>query len=218
MKVVLLHGPAIEASRKKLLEIKQKFNYEETVIFDSTNSPGEVLTNLQSESLFGGERLIIWENPPDDLPAGRQVFSPLIYLNSLTLILWFDHEIDPKKWPDTEVYFFPEAKEISVFPFLDYLGNKDIKAFLEMEKLKKSGFDLQYLITMILYLLRNLVATPKGAKDFVKTKFARMRKNFSGEQLINIYQFVLSTDFKIKSGLMEIEQGEFSLVQKFVES
>lgn len=210
MKVVLLHGPAIKVSRQKLIELKQKFDLESVIVFEKGAELTEILTNLQSQSLFGGERLIIAENPPEDFT------NYTLYTIPYTLVLWFDHEIDPKKWENAEVYFFPEAKEVSVFPFLDYLGNKDSKSFLEMDKLKNSGYDSQYLITMILYLLRNLSCTPKNAKDFVKAKFARMRKNFSEEKLINMYQFVLSTDFKIKSGLMETTQAEFSLVHLFL--
>lgn len=210
MKQLLLHGPAIVSSRKKLSEIKKKFEQDNIIVFEQGTDTGQILTNLQSGSLFGGERLVILENCPED-------FTPLTHTtNPLTLIFWFDHEIDTKKYPNTEILFFPEGKEISVFPFLDYLGNKSNNAFLELDKLKKVGFASQYIITMILYLLRNLVATPKGAKDFVKNKNARMRKNFSESELINTYQFVLNTDFKIKSGLIEEAQAEFLLVNLFL--
>lgn len=203
MKVVLLHGPAINASRAKLSEIKNKFDLNNVLVFEKGADEKDVSAAMQTTSLFGDDKLIIWENPPEN-------FFP-----TASVILWFDHEIDTKKYPKAEVYFFPEAKEISVFPFLDFLGSKDKRAFLELEKLKKE-YDSQYLITMILYLLRNLIATPKGAKDFVKNKNARMRKNFSRDELINMYQFVLNTDFKIKSGLLEEKQAEFSLVQRFI--
>ena len=211
MKLVLLHGPAIEASRKKLLEIKQKFNTDDVVTFEKGADTKDILDNLVSTALFSSNRLVILENSPEDFTFYTQ--NP----NPLTLVLWFDHEIDPKNWKDAEVLFFPEAKEVSVFPFLDYLGSRDSKAFLEMDKLKKAGFESQYIITMILYLLRNLMATPKGAKDFVKNKNAKMRKNFSADELVNLYQFVLNTDFKIKSGLLETEQAQFLLVHLFLD-
>jgi len=209
MKVVLLHGPGIEASRRKLVELKKKFSPDEVVVFEKESAVGEILTNLQSQSLFGGERLVILENPPDDflLPTTN-------YQLPTTVILWFDHEIDTKKFPKAEIYFFPEAKEVSVFPFLDFLGQKDKRAYLELDKLQRD-YDSQYIITMILYLLRNLVATPKGAKDFVKRKNERMRSNFSPEELVNLYKSVLEIDFKIKSGLLEPVQAEFLFVNLF---
>ncbi|MBI2018027.1 hypothetical protein HYS92_03165 [Candidatus Daviesbacteria bacterium] len=145
MKAVLLHGPAIDASRKKLSEIKQKFNPENIVVFEEGTETGEILTNLQSDSLFAGERLVIAENLPEDF------INYTLLIIHYTLVLWFDHEVDTKNFKG-EVFFFPEAKEVSVFPFLDFLGNKDKKAFLELEKLKQN-YDNQYLITMILYFV-----------------------------------------------------------------
>lgn len=208
MKAVLLHGPAIDASRKKLSEIRNKFAPESVMVFEKGAELAEILTNLKSQSLFDGDRLVILENPQE----GFIVDS----FDSLILVLWFDHEIDGKKWPQADVLFFPEAKEVSVFPFLDLLGQRDKRAFLELDKLKRAGYDSQYLITMILYLLRNLVATPKGAKDFVKNKNAKMRINFAPDQLVNLYKSVLETDFKIKSGLLDEPQAEFLLVNSFL--
>ncbi len=209
MKLLLLHGPAINSSRQKLLQLKQKFDQGAVVVFEKGAELTEILTNLQSQSLFNGERLIIVENPSEDF------INYTLYPIPYTLVLWFDHEIDIKKWKDAEVLFFPEAKEISVFPFLDFLGNKDKRAYLELEKLKQN-YDSQYLITMILYLLRNLSCTPKNAKDFVRNKNAKMRKNFNQKELTNLYQSILEIDFKIKSGLLETAQAEFSLVNLFL--
>lgn len=212
MKQLLLHGPAINSSRKKLSEIRSKFDPNNVVVFDNDADIEKIKAALMTESLFNGEKLIILENPAENI-----IYNLSLVTSHLSLVMWFDHEIDTKNWKDAEVLFFPEAKEISVFPFLDYLGNKDQKAFLELYKLKKAGFDFQYLNTMFLYLLRNLVATPKGAKDFVKNKNARMRKNFSGGELVNLYYFILKTDFKIKSGLLETAQAEFLLVNLFLD-
>ncbi|GEM_PF-2030451 len=222
MKLHLLHGPGKAGSRKKLIEIKHKFDPNNIVVFEEGSSSKDIADNLVSTSLFSDERLVVLENSPEDftnyqLPASRG--EPT---TNYQLILWFDHEVSEKKpilaWVkknNGQILYFPESKEISVFPFLDYLGNRDKRAFLEMDNLKKAGYDSQYLITMIFYLLRNLVYTPKTAKDFVKNKNSKMRANFSQEELINLYKFVLEIDFKIKFGLLEKAQAEFSLVNLF---
>lgn len=210
MKLLLLHGPAIKASRIKLQELKGKFHQDNVIVFEEGADTQTILTNLQSIALFEDERLVVVENPSDDFQ------SWITDSNSLILILWFDHEIDPKKWPGFEVQFFPEAREISVFPFLDYLAAKDQKAYLEMEKLKKGGFDIYYCLTMVFYLLRNLAVTPKNAPQFVRDKLQRQRKNFSQERITGLYKDILEIDFKIKSGLLEKNQAEFLLVNKFL--
>lgn len=216
MKLLLVHGSAKVASRKKLIETKQKFDPNNVVVFEEGADSQAILGNLSSSSLFSDERLVILENPSADFT------DYTLYPNPYTLLLWFDHEVSPKKpileWvkKNGQILFFPEAKEISVFPFLDYLAAKDKKAFLELQKLKMAGFEIQYFITMVFYLLRNLVATPKTVPHFVRDKLHRQRKNFDLEKITNLYKNIIEIDFKIKSGLLEKDQAEFLLVNKFI--
>lgn len=217
MKLLLLHGPAINSSRKKLIELKLKFDSSESIVFEKGSTDQDITNNLMSTSLFADSRLVILENPAEDFTFQVALDNPL------TLILWFDKQLSEKsnildfvKKNKGEILNFPEVQEVSVFPFLDYLGNNKKEAFSEMDKLKKTGADTQYLITMIFYLLRNLVVTPKSAKDFVRNKNSKMRPNFSPEKLVNLYRFILEADFKIKSGLMENSQVEFAIVNKFI--
>lgn len=217
MKLLLLHGSAKAASRKKLVEVKQKFDQNSVVVFEEGFDLQTILGSLATPSLFSEERLIIIENPPEDFTN-----FPLTP-NPYTLILWFDHEVGLKKSimeyvkkNKGEILFFPEAREVSVFPFLDYLAAKDKKAFLEVNKLKNAGFDMQYFLTMVFYLLRNLAVTPKTAPQFVKDKLIRQRKNFDLEKITNLYKEIIEIDFKIKLGLLEKSQAEFLLVNKFM--
>ena len=213
--LVLLHGPAIDASRQKLQQIKKDFKAENVIVFEKGSDPQTILAYLMTPSLLSEEKLIVLENPPEDLNLS-------LVTSSSSLLLWFDREVDEKKpalaWAKKvgQVLYFPPEKEVSVFPFLDLLGSRDKKAYLELDKLKKSGADAQYLITMMLYQLRSLVVTKKDAKSFVKEKASQQRKNFTPEELVSLYKFVLETDFKIKSGLIDSSQAEFLIVNKFL--
>ncbi len=216
MKPLLLHGPALTSSRKKLLEIRQQFDSDNVVIFEKGASLPEILANLQTVSMFDDNRLVIVENPPDDsidqlsIIKDRQVASSAYY--QLSIILWFDHEL--KKLPEGwQVLFFPEAKEYPIFPLLDFLAAGKKEAYLE---LKKRSNDTQYVITMIFYLLRSLAVPPKNAPSFVKNKLEKQRNRFKEGDLEKLYRFVLETDFKIKSGLIELDQAEFLLVNRFI--
>lgn len=216
MTLLLLHGPAISSSRKKLLEIRQKFDVNNVVVYESGSDLQMILGNLATLSIFSDQQLIILENPPEDFI--NYPLDPKPY----TLILWFDHEVGEKKliteWVlqhKGQVSFFPENKEVSVFPFLDYLVDKDKKAFLEMQKLKDANFDIHYLLTMVFYLLRNLVTIPVNAPDFVKKKLAKQKAMFNMESIIALYKDLLEMDFKLKSGLLEKDQAEFLLVKRF---
>lgn len=209
MKLLLLHGPATSASRYKLQSLRKNFNPDNIVVFDSDASAGQVVADLMTVPMFSEERLIIWENP-------SEVFKLPTTNLPATLVLWFDHEVDVKNWPTFEPLFFPESKEVSVFPFLDFLATGDKRAFLEIEKLKKAGFDIHYFLTMVFYLLRGLVVTPKKSPDFVKRKLAKQRTRFSREDIKSLYKDLLEIDFKLKSGLLEKPQAEFMLVNKFL--
>lgn len=211
MKLLVLHGPATNSSRQKLLEIKKSFDSDNIVVFEKDSSNRGILENLQTIPMFDGERLVIVENSADDL------FPKLLTIHSelLTVILWFDHEVDITD-KNTQVFFFPEAREVSVFPLLRLLGSRSPEAFFELDKLKKANYDNQYFITMILYLLRNLISTPKKAAHFVRQNNERMTKNFSKEELVTLYKNILEIDFKIKKGLMESLQAEFSMVNGFL--
>lgn len=217
MKLLLLHGAGKTASRIKLTNIKKEFDSLDVVVYEEGSDIGQILANLSTLPLLSNERLIILENPPEDF------INYSLYPNPYSLVLWFDHEVSPTKpilkWVKEshgQVLYFPESKEVSIFPFLDYLADDDKKAFLELEKLKKGGFDIYYFITMIFYLLRNLVATPKNAPHFVRDKLTRQRKNFDLGKITQLYKQILEIDFKIKSGLLEKEQAEFMLVNKFI--
>ena len=191
-------------------------------MFDPSTSSGQgsvenIQAVLMTPSLLSEEQLIILENPDETFTD--HTLYPIPY----TLIFWFDHEVLNKKpimeWvkkEQGELLFFPEAKEVSVFPFLDLLASGDKKAFLEMDKLKKANYDTQYFITMIFYLLRSLAVIPKNALPFVKQKLERQRKRFNLEKIENLYKDILKIDFKIKSGLMEKDQAEFLLINKFI--
>lgn len=211
--LLLLHGPAIEASRRKLQELRKTFNPDNVVVFDLAVDLRQVIASLTTVPMFSAERLVIWENPPEDF-----VFDLSLIADHLSLVLWFDHTIDTKEWPGFEYLFFPESKEVSVFHFLDFLAVKDQRAFLELEKLKNAGFDIHYFLTMVFYLLRNLVVTPAKAPDFVKRKLSRQRTGFSLERIKDLYRDLLEIEFKLKSGLLEKPQAEFLLVNKFIYS
>ncbi|MDD5147612.1 MAG: hypothetical protein PHV63_03660 [Candidatus Daviesbacteria bacterium] len=218
MKLLALHGSAIEASRRKLGELRKKFDSNNVVVFEEATDLQVIKSSLVTSPLFSDQQLIILENPPEDFACDSSLTS-----DHLSVILWFDHEVSEKKpvmeWVKKnkgQVFYFPESREISVFPFLDFLAAKDKKAFLEAEKLKKANFDVHYFITMVFYLLRNLVVTPKTAPDFVKKKLIRQRAAFSLEKIEELYRDILEIDFKIKSGLLEKAQAEFLLVNKFI--
>ena len=90
MKVVLLHGPAVNSSRKQLIILKSKFDNSNVVLFEEGSNISDMVGGMMTIPLISEPRLIILENPPEDF-----ILSTLDS-NDLTLIIWFDHEISFK--------------------------------------------------------------------------------------------------------------------------
>lgn len=219
MKLHLLHGPGIVSSRLKLHLIKNAFETNNVVVFARSDDPREAMGGLMTPSLFSQPKLIILENPQEDFNI-----EIVNIQDSTTLLVWLDHEIGAKsallkfiKKHNGEILFFDGNKEVSIFPLLDHLAFKDKKAFLELQKLNTVGLDIYYVLTMVYYLLRNLVSTPKKAPEFVKKKLLRQRVNFPTEKNNYLYKSVLEIEFKLKRGLMDQSQAEFLLVSSFTD-
>lgn len=216
MKLHLLHGPGKVTSRNKLLELKSKFTGE-VVVFEKGEDINKVMDSIATLPLLTTSRMIIWENPAEDIKLDVKKLA-----DDLTLVLWFDHEVSQNKQllksvkeGDGTILLFPEQKEVSVFPFLDELGSRNKQAFLKLDKLKDDQKDTQYLITMVFYLLRSL-ANPPTTPPFVAQKVKKQQANFTDQELVDLYKFVIKTDFKIKKGLLDPDQAEFLIVNKFV--
>lgn len=220
MRVLLLHGPGEVGSRKKLIEIKEKFDPGNILTYESGTSEKEILDNLSQISLFSESRLIVLEGPPESLNL-----ESVKTLDDVTLAIWSPKEIGQKS-PllkslarfSTQILFFPEGKEVSVFPFLDKLADGGKEAFLEAKKLEDSGFEFHYLITMVFYLLRILLAVPKNAPAFVHKKVSRQKQRFSTSRIAEIYKYLLELNFKVNSGAVEPSQAQFLMINQFLQS
>lgn len=218
MKLLLLHGPGKIGSRAKLLDLKHNFDPNNVVVLEGDISAQTVLGNLATLPFLSENRLIILENPGENLIVNLPDIP-----SSITLAIWFDHEVNEKKnifqfikESNGEILFFPESKEISIFPFLDSLGIKDRQAFVQLNKLKDGGMETQYMITMLFYLLRSLVMETKTSHEFIRKKILKQKTNFPSEKIIELYRFILEIDFKIKKGLIENLHAEFLLVNRFL--
>lgn len=218
MRLLLLHGPGIINSRNQLIIIKKQFNEDSISVWEDKFNFSELINHLMTPALFSDKRLVILEKPSEEYN-----YTQLPKIADLTLVLWFDKELGVKskilsyvKASMGEVKVFSEKQEATIFPFLDSLGNQDKKAFIELAKLKTQGIDTHYLITLIYYLLRNLVCIPQNAPSFVQKKMESQKANFKLEELINIYNNILNVDYKLKAGLIEKDQAEFYIINQFL--
>lgn len=214
MKLILIHGNFQDAAIKKLSEIKK--NFDPLAITEVSSSTGGL--NFATPSLFSEKRLVILENP--DINAVEQVINQED--NQLTVIIKFSKTLEKssavyKKVLEErgEVMIFDETVQTSIFPLLDLLGNKNKRTFLEFEK-NYTQMGGQYILTMLAYFLRRMVARPKSASDFMRQKIQTQKKNFNSERIEELYREIIETDFKIKQGFAEEKLAVTLLVQKIL--
>lgn len=212
MKLILVHGSLQEAVLNKTGTIKKEFDPLSITEASGTGAG----FSLSSPSLFSSKRLIVLENPDIKLVEKAVLEKD----PDLTILIRFSKSLEKssavlKKVLEIggEVILFEENNLTSIFPFLDMLGTKNRSAFKEFEK-NYSEFGGQYLLTMLAYFLRRMIQKPKSNSDFMRQKIENQKKNFSQEQITDIYKEIIETDFRIKQGLVEEKLGVTMLVQK----
>ncbi|PIS12538.1 hypothetical protein COT70_00295 [candidate division WWE3 bacterium CG09_land_8_20_14_0_10_47_33] len=220
--IYLFHGENQPALRDALLELKK--GYEEAVFWekdlpvahlpDGQGKGGfaELSMYLASPTLFsqkslpaGRRELVIIEEPP---LAELSKLMELIKAGDKDVALIFAEKIPPEKLPhdrQLKILYFREEVPKNAFPFLDALVAKDRKkAFAQAHRLIKSGEDVHFLLTMVVWQMRNLAKVKgkvkKGFHPYVLEKLQRLERNFTEEELACAFSLLLKEDLNIKKG------------------
>lgn len=213
MKLVILHGGGFSAILNKISSIKKDFDASSTMLINGKEvSFNQAILTLSTPLLFSNKRLAILENFEDTiqlekLPNDEELLVVIKFpkaLNANSLLLKIAYKLK------AQVIIFNEEKEISIFPFLDCLTSRDPKALIFLDKLLNE-YGCQYILTMLFYMFRRLVVSPKNISSYNLTKLEKGRMNFPIEKIKYFYQEILKTDFKIKSGLISDKQALISL-------
>lgn len=212
MKIILVHGNLPEAVFNKVDSIKTGYDPLSVTEVDAGSA-----IDLSSASLFSEKRLVIFDNPDiklvekledDNSPELTVLLRYAKLLEKSSPIIKKAGEIK------AEIFSFEEKNQNTVFPFLDFLGNLNAKAYVEMEKnYKESGG--QYLITMLTYFLRRMILN-KTSSDYMRSKIERQKRNFGKETIMDLYKELIETDFKIKRGFIDDRMGVLLMVEKIL--
>lgn len=216
MKLYIFHGVGVRALSQKVSSIKKEFNpLMVTEINGKEVRWQEARVKLANQSLFQSKRLVILEDPSDIK------ISEIAQDEHLTLMLIFSKTLPTSspllKTPQATIINFTEVTERSVFPFLDRLAEQNPKSLIELEKLYQE-YGSQYLLTMVAYLLRRMIQTPKNLPPFAVKRLSKQKQLFPLSRLIRLYKLVLETDFRIKSGLLDEKIGLSMLAEQFITS
>lgn len=220
MPIAIFHGNGLSAISQATSKIKQGFDPLSIIQMSGRSSTwNQARLALASGDLFAGKRLVILEDFEPDFDLAKLTLD-----DQVTLVLRFAKTI-----PATSLTFksvqslkvqisrFEEKDEVSVFPFLDDLADQKHTALVKLEELLEE-YGGQYILTMIFYLLRRMVYSPKKLPPFIAQKIARQKMNFPKEKISELYRQALGADFKIKSGLIEDRLGLLLVAQNFLKA
>lgn len=206
----LIHGDdKVKSREKRLLLINDLGKDKEVVSLDGRKIDLNKLKKaIEERSLFGGGKVVV----VDDL--GMEKKEILNYISKLgkeeNLVIWEGKEV--KKSVINKLKKFKiENFKISnlMFLFLDNLGFDKKKSFEIFKRLGRKE-DINFIFQMIIRQFRLLILTKseaeKGPSDFSrlagwqKSKLTKQGKKFTMDKLKRIYNLLLETEKKIKTG------------------
>lgn len=209
MKITVLTGAGESAKRAWLMKYKEQF---EDLGVDEVDLQTQPLTALMQRlltpALFSRKQLLIIENAPAGLDLQKLTSEKVQDMEMVILTSQLSSTSTLYKSAKEllfQVLNFDADKELSAFPYLDKLIERDRSVFLELDKLLRE-YGGMYILSMIYYLLRrNLLPLPQNS--FIRNKIKGQKLKVNEDSWQNLYYLILETEFKIKNGLTDEKSG-----------
>jgi len=215
--IYFIYGQNDLSEQRKVAEIVKKVNPQEKIEINLAElTLAEFASKVTTPSIFGFKNLFLVE-------VGSTTDKTLIkILENIGGLPKDTHLVfkTSKKYranskilkniattKDAELIKLGERKDFMVFNFLDtvYTKNKK-KAYQSLKKLEEKGEPAFKIHSMLLYQLRNIAKIKFGANfsasPFVKNKARLQAKEFTGKQIVELYEHFYKTDRDLKLGLI----------------
>ncbi len=214
--IYIVHGDDTPKSRALIVNQQNKLGVQtKTEVGISSASPSQLLDIVSSGSLFGELPFVVF----DISDAGRKNVDDYVEIfkkipQKSTLIVYSTRSLSNanafiKAAPalGAKVIKNDKVPDSDIFKFLDALGEKNRKlAYRELSRLENEGKDEIYILTMLQYLIRNLAyisldsPMAKSMNPYIKNKMAGHAKNFSGNEIVEIYDTLYLLEKQVKTG------------------
>jgi DNA polymerase III delta subunit len=231
--IYLVHGDDYAKSRRLILNQQKKLAMglkDERDI--SEFSPRELYETSCSFDIFGNPPFVVFTIPNTKVPDSDEYIKIIKKIPQETvLIILCDRELGranaflkSAQKLKAKVVLNNKEQISNIFKFVDSVFSKNkAGAYEELEKLTEEGADPFYILSMLLYGLRNIThakfATVQFAKksSFVRDKSVTQANNFSQNDIRNLYEFMYNTDKKLKTGLINQELALVYTLEKIFE-
>ncbi|MBI4100191.1 hypothetical protein HY439_00410 [Candidatus Microgenomates bacterium] len=210
--MIIFHGENTVQSRQELFEVRKKNNLEIITFTAGNFTLEEIKQALESRSLFGQERLVIFENLLSARKSKGQenIIRYLKDENSPDVILWEGQELKglSKTFPKATIKIF--KLDPSLFRLLDRLGSAENKKLVADFREAIIHKEAELVFHMLARHFRMLLFLNDGIKsgleeidrlaDWQRLKLERQWKLFGREKLRRIYQRIFDIECNLKTG------------------
>lgn len=200
--IFVFHGEDQSSLREEFRRLKK--NYAECKFWISSLS--NLSAYLRSPSIFGKNEIVAIEDP--DLGDLKKELLREWERGGKDVVVLFSRRLtsfELERFGKAQIREFSPKIPRNVFPFLDALvARKKAEALAEAHRLLREGSDLDYLLNMIVWQLRNLVRVKsgsiKGMKSYSIDKLRRFSSQWSEADLQRAFSELLKEDQRRKKG------------------
>ncbi len=226
--IFLLYGDDLNASRQALLKIKGGYDPSEIFSLDDSKSLDELRNILSLTPFFAPEKLVVLEVPSEKSQLlNDDAFFTILGDKPLSshVVVWLGGNLNSRsriikqlQELKAETRLFSGIPEKKVFPFLSALIRKQrARSFRELNALRLEGQNEHYLLTMIVWQLRQLMRFIDGnfkPSPFQRPDLEAARKTFSPSDVANLYLQVYLADLEGKTGRSDLALNIYWLVER----
>lgn len=219
--ITLIHGDMIEASRAELTRLKGASKAQEIRSLDGKGLDDTVLTQaLESQSLFGGDTLVIIENLFGKLGKKLKLIESLCRIlvaasATVEILLWEDKEVGvtvQKNLGNATVKLYKTPQIL--FQFLDGIKPQSAKILLpQFSKLTQTTVP-EIVFVMITRRVRQLIqlvdgVAPDGLQEWQANRLTAQARAFTIDELVAMHAQLVAIDIGSKTG-----SSPFTLAQQ----
>ncbi len=200
--IFVFHGEDQPSLREEFLRLKKDYAGGK---FWNKPLP-QLAVYLHSQSLFGKKEIVVIEDP--DLGSLKKEFLKEWMIGGKDVAIIFSRRLNSfelERFGGARIRGFAPRIPKNVFPFLDALvARKKAEALSEAHRLLREGSDLDYLLSMITWQLRNLTRVKsgsiKGMKSYTIDKLRRFSDKWDEADLREAFSDLLKEDLRRKRG------------------
>jgi DNA polymerase III delta subunit len=216
--IYIVHGEDLSYSRNIILNQQKKLGMPARIeVSVSDVSPQQLQENITTFDIFGTPPFIVL----DVSGSGRMKLDDYVKIlektpDKTTLIILSSKELSKTNAfiknaskLGAKVVLAQKKPSSNVFRFVDYIYNGSRRqAYQEYKKLMEDGEDSFYLLSMILYGLRNIsyakYNSPEFGKiaPFAKSKAIEQSKHYEEKEIVKLYKDLYKLDKELKTGII----------------